>query len=84
MDFRTTYKRAVKLPMVVMARGRVVKRDGRKLHVVGCLEDKDGEFALALASWLTGWLTDWRIGNIMAQAEGIWVMMGSNVGRSQL
>ncbi|KAK5660242.1 hypothetical protein OQA88_12780 [Cercophora sp. LCS_1] len=64
VDFRTSYKRAVKTPMVVLVRGRVVKRDGRKLHVVGAVEDKDG--------------------NIMAQSEGIWVMMDTNVGRSQL
>ncbi|KAI1769488.1 Thioesterase/thiol ester dehydrase-isomerase [Hypoxylon sp. FL1150] len=64
VSFTTKFRRAVSPPMVVLIRGRVVRKEGRKLHLRGTIEDKDG--------------------NIMAEGEGLWVMMGKNVGRSQL
>ncbi|KAK4227838.1 HotDog domain-containing protein [Podospora fimiseda] len=62
--FTTMYKRPIKLPQAVLVRGRVVRKEGRKIFVRGCIEDKDG--------------------NVMAEAEGVWVAMEKNVGRSQL
>ncbi|KAI2469414.1 Thioesterase/thiol ester dehydrase-isomerase [Annulohypoxylon bovei var. microspora] len=40
--FTTNFRRAVRTPQVVLIRGRVIRRDGRKLHVRGTIEDKDG------------------------------------------
>lgn len=62
--FTTNYKRPIKTPQVLLSRGRVIKKEGRKLHVRGSIEDKDG--------------------NLMAEAEGLWICMPQNVGRSQL
>ncbi|OTB08132.1 hypothetical protein M426DRAFT_317232 [Hypoxylon sp. CI-4A] len=62
--FTTNYRRAVRTPQVVVIRGRVVRKDGRKIYVKGTIEDKDG--------------------NILAEADGMWLAMGRNIGRSQL
>ncbi|KAK0715767.1 HotDog domain-containing protein [Lasiosphaeris hirsuta] len=64
VQFNTNFRKAIKTPQVVLVRGRVVKKDGRKIFVKGTIEDKDG--------------------NLMAEGDGVWVQMGSNVGRSQL
>lgn len=40
----TKYKRTIKTPQVVLVRGRVVRKEGRKMFVRGTIEDKDGEF----------------------------------------
>lgn len=50
VQFNTKFIKAVKLPQVVLVRGRVVKRDGRKIFVRGAIEDKDGEFDIYLRS----------------------------------
>ncbi|KAK4214864.1 Thioesterase/thiol ester dehydrase-isomerase [Rhypophila decipiens] len=42
VQFNTKFLRPVKLPQVVLVRGRVIKLDGRKIHVRGTIEDKDG------------------------------------------
>ncbi|KAK3990067.1 HotDog domain-containing protein [Cladorrhinum sp. PSN332] len=42
VSFTTNYKRPVGVPQVVLVRGRVVKKDGRKIFVRGCIEDKNG------------------------------------------
>ncbi|KAI5868507.1 HotDog domain-containing protein [Durotheca rogersii] len=42
LSFTTRFRRAVATPQVVLARGRVVRRDRRKIWVRGTLEDKDG------------------------------------------
>jgi acyl-CoA thioesterase FadM len=39
----TTFLKPVTLPGVVLVRSRVVKVEGRKLWVRGCIEDSDGE-----------------------------------------
>lgn len=44
VNFTTNYRRPVKTPQIVVVRGRVVKKEGRKLRVRGSMEDKDGEF----------------------------------------
>ncbi|KAK8091127.1 hypothetical protein PG994_000632 [Apiospora phragmitis] len=62
--FTTNYRRPVRTPQVVLIRGRVIKRDGRKLHLRGSIEDKNGE--------------------VLAEADGLWLCMAENVGRSQL
>ncbi|KAK6818939.1 alcohol dehydrogenase [Apiospora arundinis] len=62
--FTTNFRRPVRMPQVVLVRGRVIKREGRKLHLRGSMEDKNGE--------------------VLAEAEGIWLCMAANVGRSQL
>ncbi|KAK8106388.1 hypothetical protein PG999_009747 [Apiospora kogelbergensis] len=62
--FTTNFRRPVRTPQVVLVRGRVVKREGRKLHLRGSLEDKNGE--------------------VLAEADGLWLCMAENVGRSQL
>lgn len=42
-SFTINYKKPVALPQVVVVRGRVVKKDGkRKIWVRGRIEDKDG------------------------------------------
>ncbi|KAK4165864.1 HotDog domain-containing protein [Cladorrhinum sp. PSN259] len=41
-SFTTNYRRPIKVPQVVLVRGRVVKKDGRKIFVRGCIEDKNG------------------------------------------
>ncbi|KAI0888950.1 HotDog domain-containing protein [Annulohypoxylon maeteangense] len=40
--FTTNFRRAVRTPQIVLIRGRVVRKEGRKLHVRGTIEDKDG------------------------------------------
>ncbi|KAI0111927.1 HotDog domain-containing protein [Daldinia grandis] len=40
--FTTHYHHAIRLPQILLVRGRVVRRDGRKIYVRGTLEDKDG------------------------------------------
>ncbi|KAK7928193.1 hypothetical protein PG985_005191 [Apiospora marii] len=62
--FTTNMRRPVRTPQVVLVRGRVIKRDGRKLHVRGSMEDKNGE--------------------VLAEADGLWLCMAENVGRSVL
>ncbi|KAK8118522.1 uncharacterized protein PG998_003148 [Apiospora kogelbergensis] len=62
--FTTNFRRPVRTPQVVLVRGRVVKREGRKLHLRGSMEDKNGE--------------------VLAEADGLWLCMAENVGRSQL
>ncbi|KAI1142322.1 Thioesterase/thiol ester dehydrase-isomerase [Hypoxylon sp. FL0543] len=42
ITFTTNFRRAVNPPQVVLIRGRVVRVDGRKIHVRGTVEDKDG------------------------------------------
>ncbi|KAK4178238.1 HotDog domain-containing protein [Triangularia setosa] len=42
VQFNTNFKRPIKLPMVVVVRGRVVKKSERKIMVRGCIEDKNG------------------------------------------
>ncbi|KAI0152389.1 Thioesterase/thiol ester dehydrase-isomerase [Hypoxylon sp. NC0597] len=42
ITFTTNFRRAVNPPQVILIRGRVVKVDGRKIHVRGTVEDKDG------------------------------------------
>ncbi|KAI1377777.1 Thioesterase/thiol ester dehydrase-isomerase [Hypoxylon crocopeplum] len=42
VSFTTNFRRAVRTPQVVLIRGRVVRKDGRKLYVKGTMEDKDG------------------------------------------
>ena len=44
VQFNTKFIRPIMLPQVVLVRGRVVKRDGRKLSVRGTIEDKNGRF----------------------------------------
>ncbi|KAK0722246.1 hypothetical protein B0T26DRAFT_673968 [Lasiosphaeria miniovina] len=41
--FNTTFRKAVMTPQVVLVRGRVVKRGGRKITVRGSIKDKDGK-----------------------------------------
>jgi hypothetical protein len=41
------FRKAVKLPQVVLVRGRVVKKEGRKIFVRGSIEDKDGKWLVA-------------------------------------
>lgn len=48
----------------MLARGKVVKKEGRKLSLQGSFEDEDG--------------------NILAEAEGTWIMVDKNVGRSNI
>lgn len=42
IQFTTRYLKAIKTPQVVLVRGRVVKKEGRKIFVKGTIEDKDG------------------------------------------
>ncbi|KAI1450262.1 HotDog domain-containing protein [Annulohypoxylon stygium] len=42
LHFTTRFKRAIRTPAVVLLRGRVVRKEGRKLHVKGTIQDKDG------------------------------------------
>jgi acyl-coenzyme A thioesterase PaaI-like protein len=60
----TTYRRPIFTPAVVVCRGRVFKREGRKIYVKGIFEDKDGK--------------------VYAEANGMWIMMEKNVGRSNV
>ncbi|KAK8059388.1 hypothetical protein PG996_009318 [Apiospora saccharicola] len=62
--FTTNMRRPVRTPQIVLVRGRVIKREGRKLHVRGSMEDKNGE--------------------VLAEADGLWLCMAENVGRSVL
>ncbi|EOO03792.1 putative thioesterase thiol ester dehydrase-isomerase protein [Phaeoacremonium minimum UCRPA7] len=41
-ELTTKYKKPVRTPQVVLIRGRVIKKEGRKLQVRGTIEDKDG------------------------------------------
>ncbi|KAI2782031.1 HotDog domain-containing protein [Daldinia loculata] len=40
--FTTHYHRAIRLPQILLIRGRVVRKEGRKIYVRGTLEDKNG------------------------------------------
>ncbi|KAI5919918.1 HotDog domain-containing protein [Camillea tinctor] len=52
--FQTDFRRQVRTPQVVLVRGRVTRRDGRKLHVRGAIEDKDGNImAEGSGLWLS-------------------------------
>ncbi|KAI1776873.1 Thioesterase/thiol ester dehydrase-isomerase [Hypoxylon cercidicola] len=42
VGFTTRFRRAVSPPQIVLVRGRVVRKDGRKIHLRGTIEDKDG------------------------------------------
>ncbi|KAI1095850.1 HotDog domain-containing protein [Rostrohypoxylon terebratum] len=42
LHFTTRFKRAIRTPAVVLLRGRVVRKEGRKIHVKGTIQDKDG------------------------------------------
>ncbi|KAK0643593.1 HotDog domain-containing protein [Cercophora newfieldiana] len=64
VQFNTMFRKAIKTPQVVLVRGRVVKKEGRKIFVRGTIEDKDG--------------------NLLGEGDGLWVQMGTDVGRSQL
>ncbi|KAI1334845.1 HotDog domain-containing protein [Xylariaceae sp. FL0016] len=53
VSFTTTYRRAVKLPQIVLVRGRVVRKEGRKIWMRGTIEDKDGNImAEGQGMWL--------------------------------
>lgn len=90
--FTTNMRRPVRTPQIVLVRGRVIKRDGRKLHVRGSMEDKNGEslfpFSFPLPPMakerqrLTGLCPS--IGEVLAEADGLWLCMAENVGRSVL
>ena len=56
------FKKPLFTPSVVLVRGQVTKRSGRKLTVKGNFEDKDG--------------------NILATADGTWIMVNRDVGRT--
>lgn len=45
-ELNTKYRKPVKTPQVVLVKGRVISREGRKLQVRGTIEDKDGRIAL--------------------------------------
>ncbi|KAK4450097.1 Thioesterase/thiol ester dehydrase-isomerase [Podospora aff. communis PSN243] len=64
VQFNTVYRKAVKLPQVVLVRARVIKKEGRKILARGSIEDKDG--------------------NLLGEADGVWIQMGRDIGRSQL
>ena len=93
-QFNARYRKPVRLPQVVLVRGRVVRKEGRKMIVRGAIEDKDGEFPLFIflghLSPLLPCVCEYTdhdhrfLGNIMAEANGVWLQMPSNVGRSQL
>ncbi|CAJ2513605.1 Uu.00g017240.m01.CDS01 [Anthostomella pinea] len=54
ITFTTNFRKQIRLPQVVLVRGRVVKKDGRKLHVRGTIEDKDGNvMAEGSGLWLS-------------------------------
>ncbi|KAI1658539.1 HotDog domain-containing protein [Daldinia decipiens] len=40
--FTTHYHRAIRLPQILLVRGRVVRKEGRKIYARGTLEDKNG------------------------------------------
>ncbi len=40
----TKYLKPVKVPSIVVVRGRVVKKDGRKIWVRGAIEDGEGKW----------------------------------------
>jgi len=46
----TKYRRTIKTPQVVLVRGRVVRKEGRKIFVKGTIEDKDGESFFCFSS----------------------------------
>ncbi|KAI8963836.1 HotDog domain-containing protein [Daldinia sp. FL1419] len=51
--FTTHYHRAIRLPQILLIRGRVVRKEGRKIFVRGTLEDKDGNLmAEGEGTWL--------------------------------
>ena len=55
------FKKPLYTPKVVLARGKVVKKEGKKLSLKGSFEDEDG--------------------NVLAEAEGIWIIVDRDVGR---
>jgi acyl-coenzyme A thioesterase PaaI-like protein len=58
------FKRPLYTPKFVLARGKVVKKEGKKLSLQGSFEDEGG--------------------NILAEAEGTWIIVDKNVGRSNI
>jgi acyl-CoA thioesterase FadM len=49
-----TFKKPLYTPQVVIVRGKCIKKEGRKLHMIGAFEDKDGNvYAEAKGLWLT-------------------------------
>ncbi|TVY12580.1 hypothetical protein LARI1_G009583, partial [Lachnellula arida] len=55
------FKKPLYTPSVVVVRGRVVEKKGRKLSVKGSFADGEG--------------------NVLAEADGVWVMVDRDVGR---
>ncbi|KAI1503915.1 HotDog domain-containing protein [Biscogniauxia marginata] len=54
VKFQTEYRRQVRTPQVVLVRGRVTRREGRKIWVRGVIEDKDGNImAEGSGLWLS-------------------------------
>ncbi|KAI1634905.1 HotDog domain-containing protein [Biscogniauxia mediterranea] len=52
--FQTDYRRQIRTPQVVLVRGRVTRREGRKLFVRGTIEDEDGNImAEGSGLWLS-------------------------------
>ncbi|KAI1485768.1 HotDog domain-containing protein [Biscogniauxia mediterranea] len=52
--FQTDYRRQIRPPQVVLVRGRVTRREGRKLFVRGTIEDEDGNImAEGSGLWLS-------------------------------
>jgi acyl-CoA thioesterase FadM len=58
------FKKPLYTPKVVLVRGQVVKKEGRKLSLKGSFEDEEG--------------------NILVEAEGTWIMVNRDVGRSNV
>ena len=63
-ELTVKYKKPIFTPSVVLCKGRVVKREGRKVWAKGSFEDRDG--------------------SVYAEAEGLWVMMMKDIGRSNI
>lgn len=52
VSFTTKFRRAVSPPQIVLIRGRVLRKEGRKIWVKGTIEDKDGEYISGAFSFL--------------------------------
>ena len=64
VNLNMSHQKTLITPSVVVVRGCVAKKEGRKLQMKGSFEDEKGE--------------------TIAGAEGLWIMMGKNVGRSNV
>ncbi|KAG4437831.1 hypothetical protein IFR05_006677 [Cadophora sp. M221] len=60
-SLKVDFKKPLYTPSVVLVRGKVVKKEGRRLIVEGSFEDRDG--------------------NVLAVADGLWVMVNRDIGR---